>query len=398
MSGKLAIDGGTPVRATFLSFARPKIEEAAIAEAVDAIRSGWLTTGPRVAKFEEQFTAYCGARHGIAVNSCTAALHLALLAAGVGPGDEVITTPMTFVATAEAIQYCGATPVFADVDPQFLNLDPARVAEKITPRTKAVVPVHYAGSPCPMDELLALARSHNLKVIVDAAHASETHYRGKNVAHFGDYVCYSFYATKNLPMGEGGLIATADDAGAALLRELRLHGLSAQAWNRYTSKGFRTYEVVRQGYKYNLTDVAAALGLHHLAVLEENLAYRTRLLARYRAGLADVPEVQFLPVPDYGRPAYHICVVRLALDRLTEDRNQVAGALQEENIGVSVHFQSLPLHPFYRDHYHLRAEDWPVALQASRDVLSLPLSPALTEQDIDDVIAAVRKVIAAYRK
>ncbi|HNW91715.1 MAG TPA: DegT/DnrJ/EryC1/StrS family aminotransferase, partial [bacterium] len=348
---KLAIDGGTPVRAEFLSYARPKIEEAAIAEAVEAMRSGWLTTGPRVKKFEEKFAVYCGIPYGVAVNSCTAALHLALLAAGVGPGDEVITTPMTFVATAEAIQYCGATPVLADVDPRYLNLDPACVAEKITVKTKAIVPVHFAGTACPMDELLALARQHNLKVVADAAHASETQYRGKNVAHYGDFVCYSFYATKNLPMGEGGLVATRDEAGANLVRELRLHGMNAQAWKRYSSKGFTLSEVVRQGYKYNLTDVAAALGLHHLAVLEQNLIYRTRLVERYRAGLADLPEVATLPVPDYCRPAYHLFAIRFALDRLRVDRNQLASALQEENIGVSVHFHALPLHPFYREQY-----------------------------------------------
>lgn len=394
----LAIDGGPPVRREFLPFALPKIEAEAVDEVIQAIRSGWLTTGPRALKFEQEFARYCGAPHAVAVSSCTAALHLALLAAEVGPGDEVITSPFTFVATAEAIQYTGATPVFADVDPQYLNLDPVCVAKKITSRTKALLPVHYAGAPCAIDALQALAAEHDLPVIYDAAHAVETRYRGRHIAAYGEMNCFSFYATKNLPTGEGGMITTADAATAQLLRELRLHGMSQEAWQRYNRQEFRHYAIVRQGYKYNFTDVCAALGLHQLAALERNYAYRMTLIARYDAGLADLPAVRLHPVPPDCRSGRHLYPVRFDLARLTVDRDRVAAALQAEGIGVSVHFTALHLQPYYQQRFGCRAGDYPVAGRAALDILSLPLTVSLSERDIDDVLAAVHKVVAAYSR
>lgn len=398
MADKLAIDGGTPVRTEFLVYGKPKLEAAEIDEVVATLKSGWLSTGPKVAKFETEFAKYTGAKHAIAVAHCTGALHLALVAAGIGPGDEVITTTLTFVATAEAIQYVGATPVFADVDPVSLNLDPEQVKKKITSKTTALIPVHYAGNPCPMDELLAIARQHNLKVIVDAAHAVETTYRGTHVARIGDLVCFSFYATKNLAVGEGGMITTDNDDYAEQLQILRLHGMSRDAWKRYSTAGFKPYEIVRQGYKYNLTDIAAAIGIHQLARLDANLKYRTGLAERYTRLLAGMPELTTLPASTLGKAGWHLYVIRLRLDRLTIDRDQFVDALQKEGIGVGVHFVALHLHPYYRETYGYRPGDFPVAAAASREIISLPLAVGMTEADVDDAVAAVKKIVAARRK
>ena len=292
------------MRSEFLVFGKPRIEEEDIAEVVATLRSGWIGMGPRTIQFERDFAAYTGAKHAIAVNSCTAALHLALLAAGVGPGDEVITTPLTFAATANVIEHTGATPVFADIDRRTQILDPARVAEKITPRTKAIVPVHMLGRPAPMDPLLDLARQHNLAIIEDAAHAVETVYRGRHVGTIGHFTAFSFYANKNVTTGEGGMLTTDDDAAADHARRLRLHGISKDAWKRYSSEGFTPYELVEPGFKYNMLDLTAALGLGQLRRVEENWTIRERLVALYNEGLAEVPglTIPALEPLEAGRP------------------------------------------------------------------------------------------------
>lgn len=389
------------MRSEFLVFGSPRIEEDEIAEVVAALRSGWIGMGPRTLQFERDFAAYVGAKHAIAVNSCTAALHLALIAAGVGPGDEVITTPMTFAATANVIVHQGATPVFADIDRRTHNIDPARVAAKITPRTKALMPVHMHGRPADLDPLLALARQHNLTVIEDAAHAAEAIYRGRHVGSVGHFTAFSFYATKNITTGEGGMLTTDDDAAAARLRLLRLHGISKDAWKRYSADGFIPYETIEPGFKYNMLDLTAALGLHQLRRVEKNLALRERYVALYNEAFAELPGVTIPALEPVGRGdrhAQHLYPIVLDLDALTIARPAFITALQERNIGTGIHFTAVHLHQYYRERFGFARGDLPEAEYVSDRTVSLPLSPALTERDVDDVIEAVTEVLTAHRR
>jgi dTDP-4-amino-4,6-dideoxygalactose transaminase len=389
------------MRAEFLIFGSPRIEEEEIAEVVATLRSGWIGLGPRTLQFERDFAAYTGARHAIGVNSCTAALHLALIAAGVGPGDEVITTPLTFAATANVIIHQGATPVFADVDRRTQNLDPARVAEKITPRTKAIVPVHMLGRPAELDPLLALARAHDLTIVEDAAHAVETVYRGRHVGTIGHFTAFSFYANKNVTTAEGGMLTTADDAAAERLRALRNHGISKDAWKRYSSDGFSPYETIEPGFKYNMLDLTAALGLHQLRRVEENLRRRERHVALYNEAFAELPGLGIPALEPLGpgdRHAWHLYPVLLDLDALDLDRHGFIEALKARNIGTGIHYTALHLHKYYRERFGFRRGDYPAAEHISDRTVSLPLSPALTEADVEDVIAAVTEVVAAHRR
>ncbi|HET8631484.1 MAG TPA: DegT/DnrJ/EryC1/StrS aminotransferase family protein [Thermomicrobiales bacterium] len=389
------------MREDFLVFGKPQIGEEEIAEVVATLRSGWIGMGPRTLEFERAFAEYVGAKHAIAVNSCTAALHLALIAAGVGPGDEVITTPMTFAATANVIVHTGATPVFADVDRRTQNIDPARVAERITPRTKAILPVHMLGRPAEMDPLLALAAAHDLAVIEDAAHAAEAIYRGRRVGTLGHFTAFSFYATKNITTGEGGMLVTGDDAAAERLRVLRLHGISKDAWKRYSAEGFSPYETIEPGFKYNMLDLTAALGLHQLRRVEENLTIRERYVALYNEAFAELPGVivpALEPLGPGDRHAQHLYPLLLDLDRLALDRAGFIDALQERRIGTGIHFTAVHLHQYYRERFGYRRGDFPEAEYISDRTVSLPLSPAMTERDVEDVIAAVGDVVAAHRR
>ncbi len=389
------------MRSEFLVFGKPRIEEDEIAEVVATLRSGWIGMGPRTEQFEREFAAYTGARHAIAVNSCTAALHLGLIAAGVGPGDEVITTPLTFAATANVIVHQGATPVFADVDRRTQNLDPARVAERITPRTKAIMPVHMLGRPADLDPLLDLARRHGLTIVDDAAHAAEAVYRGRHVGTVGHFTAFSFYANKNITTAEGGMLTTADDAAADRLRTLRLHGISKDAWKRYSADGFVPYETIEPGFKYNMLDLTAALGLHQLRRAEENLRLRERYVARYNEAFAETPGLlipALEPLPPGDRHAWHLYPVLLDLDALTLDRHGFIEALKARNIGTGIHYTALHLHRYYRERCGLRRGDLPEAEFISDRTVSLPLSPALTAADVEDVIAAVHDVLAAHRR
>jgi dTDP-4-amino-4,6-dideoxygalactose transaminase len=389
------------MREEFLVFGKPQIGEEEIAEVVATLRSGWIGMGPRTIEFERAFAEYVGAKHAIAVNSCTAALHLALIAAGVGPGDEVITTPMTFAATANVIVHTGATPVFADVDRRTQNIDPARVAERITPRTKAILPVHMLGRPAELDPLMALAAAHDLAVIEDAAHAAEAIYRGRHVGTIGHFTAFSFYATKNITTGEGGMLVTGDDAAAERLRVLRLHGISKDAWKRYSAEGFSPYETIEPGFKYNMLDLTAALGLHQLRRVEENLALRERYVALYNEAFAELPGLivpALEPLGPGDRHAQHLYPILLDLDRLTLDRAGFIDALQERRIGTGIHFTAVHLHQYYRERFGYRRGDFPEAEYISDRTVSLPLSPAMTERDVEDVIAAVTDVVAAHRR
>jgi len=376
---------------SFLPYALPWIGEEEIAEVADSLRSGRITTGPKVARFEEDFARYVGARHAIAVSSCTAALHIALAALGVGPGDEVIVPTMTFCSTANVVVHLGATPVLVDVNEDgYISVDAAERA--ITAKTRAIVPVHYAGQACDLDTVRALAQRHGIAVVEDAAHAVGSTYGGRKVGAHGGVAAFSFYAIKNMTTGEGGMIVTADDALAARMRLLSLHGMSRDAWKRYTDAGSWYYEVLEPGYKCNMTDLQASLGIHQLRRLDGFIERRQALAARYRAAFANLPALE-LPRELPGRNhVYHLFPVRLA-GGLRIDRAGFIDALRQANIGTSVHFIPLHRHPLFAGRYGCRRRDFPMAERFYAGLLSLPLYPRMTDENADDVIRAVREII-----
>lgn len=377
----------------FLVFGAPAIGDEEIAEVVASLKSGWLGTGPKVARFETDFAAYERAPHAVAVSSCTAALHLSMLALKVRPGDEVITSALTFAATVNAIIHAGATPVLADVDPRTMNLDPAAVRAAVTPRTRAVLPVHFAGRPCDMDALVALRDERGLALIEDCAHAIETEYHGRHAGTFGDFGCFSFYVTKNVVTGEGGMVLARREDDAARIKVLALHGMSKDAWKRFSDEGYRHYFVTECGYKYNMTDLQAALGIHQLARVENNHARRAQIWGRYQEAFSDLPiELPAAPEPD-TRHAYHLYTVLVAEERCGVSRDAFLEAMTAQNIGVGVHYLAIPEHPYYRERYGWRPGDFAEALRIGRQTVSLPLSPALSDADVGDVIAAVREVL-----
>jgi dTDP-4-amino-4,6-dideoxygalactose transaminase len=378
----------------FVALSRPAVGEAEIAEVVAALESGWLTTGPRVAAFESAFAGYVGAPHALALNSCTAALHLSLLAAGIGPGDEVITSPLTFCATANSVIHTGATPVFADVDPRTRNLDPASVEEALTPRTRAIIAVHLGGHPADMQALAAIARREGLTLIEDAAHAVESVSNAGKVGATSDFTCFSFYATKNLTTGEGGMVTTPDNVADGFMRTAALHGLSRSGWNRYARGGSPHYEVLFAGFKYNMMDLQAALGLQQLARIQAMHARRTVIAALYDEALADLPIGRPAAVAAGEVHAHHLYAIEV--DRrdghLTRDELQVA--LGEHGIGTSIHFRALHLHRYYADRLGLSTGQFPHAEKLSNTLLSLPLSASLDDEEVARVIAAVRRLVA----
>jgi dTDP-4-amino-4,6-dideoxygalactose transaminase len=392
------VAGGAPIRANYLVFGAPKIGEAEIEELVATVRSGWIGTGPRTARFEQEFAAYQGVRHAMAVSSCTAALHLAMMAAGIGPGDEVIVPAMTFVASTNSVIHTGAVPVLCDVDYETQNIRIDDVERRATKRTKALLPVHFAGRPVDLTSVEAFARDRGHVVVSDAAHAIESEHRGRKVAQFGNLAAYSFYPTKNVTTGEGGMVTTNDDALADRIRILRLHGLSADAWKRFSDEGFKHYEAVEAGFKYNMTDMEAALGLHQLARIEEASTRRQAIWARYVAAFAGLPLTVPPPVPAGDRHALHLYTVLLHLDELRVDRDAIAHALHLEKIGVGIHYRAIHLHPYYRARFGYAPAAFPNAAKISERTLSLPLSAALTDADVDDVIQAVHRVLRYYRR
>lgn len=385
-------------RAEFLPYARADITEAEIAEVVDTLRSGWLSMGPKTIEFEKRFATYTGARDAIAVNSCTAGLHLALAALGIGPGDEVITTPLTFAATANVAVHLGARPVFADVCADDFNLDPEAVARAITPHTRAIIPVHMAGQPCRMDELLEIANAHNLPVIEDAAHAVGARYRGKMIGSIGTATAFSFYVTKNMTTGEGGMVTTNNAKLAETMRTLRLHGMNRDAWARYSDKGTWYYEITAAGYKYNMTDIAAAIGLHQLRRLNDFLEVRRHYATLYNNAFADMDTFEIPTTrPDVDH-AWHLYILRLRPETLRIDRATFIEKLREANIGTSVHFIPVHLHPFYRNTFGYQRGDFPVAEAIFDQAISLPLYTTMTEEDVFSVIEATRAIAHQYRR
>ena len=386
------------MRKFFLPFHKASIGEKEIREVVDALGSGWITTGPKTKKFEEEFVGCVGAKYGVAVNSCTAAMHLALAAIGIKEGDEVIVPVMTFTATAEVVTYFKATPVFIDCDSDTLLMDVGLLEEKITPKTKAIIPVHYAGQACDIDAILEIAQKYGIKVIWDAAHSFPTEYKGKMVGSFPDITCFSFYATKTLAVGEGGMAVTDNKEYADRMRILSLHGMSKNAWNRYSKEGSWYYEIVAPGYKYNLTDIAAAIGLVQLSRRGKLLKKRQKIAQVYRDAFQGMEELTPLKLLSYGSMAWHLFVIKLNLEKLSIDRNRFISELNDRNIGSSVHFIPLHLHPYWKEAYGLKESDFPTASAIYKQIISLPIFPDMADEDAGDVVSAVKDIVSCYKK
>ena len=383
-------------RSEFLTYSTPAISEDEIKAVVETLRSGWLTTGPRTRQFEEEFCEMLGAEKALALSSCTAGLHLALVALGIGEGDEVISTPNTFCASINVIEHVGARPVLVDVEADTMNIDPVHIAEAITPKTKAILPVHLGGHPADMAPIMELAHQHNLYVIEDAAHSVLASYRAQSIGTIGDLTAFSFYVTKNLTTIEGGMLTGSEEL-IDRARVLSLHGMDRNAWKRYSAEGSWYYDVVEAGYKYNMTDVQAAIGLVQMKRLAEMQARRREIVERYHTAFSQYAELQIPVERDDVEHAWHLYILRLYLERLNIDRAQFIEELKVRNIGTSVHFVPIHLHPYYRDKYGWKPEDFSVAYNEYRRVISLPLHPLLTDQDVDDVINAVIDVVEHYR-
>lgn len=392
---QLAIHGGSPVRATFLPYGRQSLTERDIQAVVETLRSDWLTTGPKVGEFEEAFAAWVGARHAVSFTSGTAALHAAAFAAGLAPGDEAITTPLTFAATANCVLYQGATPVFADVCRDTLNLDPERVQAHATPRTKAILPVDYAGHPADLEAILQLADRNGWVVIEDACHALGAEYRGRRCGTIAPLTVFSFHPVKHLTTGEGGMVTTDDAAYAETLRRFRNHGITSEARQRQNA-GQWEYEMVLLGFNYRLTDIGCALGLEQVKRLDANLARRREIAARYSAEFRQLRELICPAVRAEANPAWHLYPIRFELGRMSAGRAEIFRALRAENIGVNVHYIPVHYHPYYRQRFGYKGGEFPVAEAAYEALISLPMFHGMKDEDVEDVVAAVKKVIAAF--
>jgi dTDP-4-amino-4,6-dideoxygalactose transaminase len=387
------------VRKEFLPFSIPTIEEEEIREVVDSLQSGWITTGPKVKRFEDDFKSYVGAPFAVPLSSATAGLHLALIAMGIKPGDEVITTPMTFAATVNVMIHVGAVPVLADIEPGTLNIDVQRVREKITERTKAIVPVHFAGLPCDMDAIFSLAGEFSLKVLEDAAHAVGTEYKGKRIGSLDSVSVFSFHPIKNITTGEGGMVCTRDEKLAEEVSLLKFHGMSREAWKRYSAKGTPNYEIVLPGFKCNMMDIQAALGIHQLAKLDRFIEKRSEIAGFYNEAFAGVAEILTPAAAPYAyRHAWHLYTPLIRIENLNIDRDGFMAELKKENIGTGLHFKAVHHHPWYRENLPVPEGALPHADYASDRILSLPLFPKMTMEDANDVVEAVKKVIARNRR
>lgn len=392
------LEGGDPTRLSFLPFSLPSIGHQEEQEVLDTLRSGWLTTGPKTKRLEEMFCDYLGCRHAVCVNSCTAALHLSLVALGIKEGDSVITSPITWPATANVIVHTGATPVFVDVEPETLNINVDKLEEKITKKTKAIIPVHIAGQPCQMDKILHLAKKYKLYVIEDAAHAIGAKFKEKNIGTLSDCTCFSFYPIKNMTTIEGGLVTTSNSEWAEKIKIYSLHGVSKDAWRRYTRDFKGHAEVIYPGFKYNMSDVQASLGLHQLPKLEEFIRQRQHIVRQYEEAFKDMEEISTLKYADNIRHSHHLYIIMLKLERLKTSRDEFMQALKAENIGTGVHFRSLHLQPYYKKCFNFKRKDFPVAADVSERIVSLPLYPAMSQYDVDTVIKAVKKLTHYYRR
>ena len=383
------------MRKSFLVFGAPKIEKPEIEEVVSSLEAGWLGTGPKVAQFERAFSSYKGLNYAAALNSCTSALHLSILAAGIGQGDEVITTPMTFCATVNAIIHAGATPVLADVKPETMNIDPEEIERKITSRTRAILPVHFAGRSCDMDAILDIAHRNNLVVIEDCAHAIETEYRGRKSGTFGEFGCFSFYVTKNIVTGEGGMVLARKEEDIARIKVLGLHGMSKDAWKRFSDEGYKHYQVVECGFKYNMMDLQAAIGIHQLERIDRYWLRREEIWRRYNDAFAGLPLTIPSGIEPGTRHAYHLYTILVDESRTGTTRDAFLNGMTARNIGVGVHYMSIPEHPYYRSTFGWNPENHPHAMRIGRQTVSLPISAKLTDDDVEEVIEAVRKTCSS---
>lgn len=387
------------MRSSFLPFSTPTIEDAEINEVIDSLRSGWITTGPKVKRFEEDFRAYVGSRFAVPLSSATAGLHLTLLALKIQQGDEIITTPMTFASTVSICVLCGAKPVLVDIEPGTLNIDATKIREKITPRTRGIIPVHFAGQSCDMEPIFALAKEFNLFVIEDAAHAAGTEYKGKRIGSLESTSIFSFHPNKNITTGEGGMVCTPDENLAEEVSLLKFHGMSREAWKRFAASGTPNYDIMLPGYKYNMMDIQAAIGIHQLPKLDGFINRRTELAEFYNRELAGIPELA-LPVyaPYEQRHAWHLYTPLIRIEKLTVDRDGFMAELKELNIGTGLHYKAVHHHSWYRANLPQPEGSLPNADYASDRILSLPLFPKMTDDDASDVIDAVKAVIGRKRK
>jgi dTDP-4-amino-4,6-dideoxygalactose transaminase len=377
----------------FLVFGSPLINIEEINEVIDCLKSGWLGTGPKVNQFEDQFKKYKETQYSIAVNSCTAALHLSLKSLDLNEGDEVITTPMTFCSTVNAIIHAGATPVLADIDLETMNIDPSQIEEKINSKTRCILPVHFAGRPCNMEKIMEISRVNNLFVIEDCAHAIETKYKDENAGTFGDFGCFSFYVTKNLVTGEGGMVITDHKGKANRIKRLALHGMSKDAWKRFGDEGYQHYYVEEAGYKYNMMDIQAAIGIHQLERIEENWLRRQEIWNYYNDKFSELPIGLPEPLEKNTRHAYHLYTILIDDKKSGLSRDSFLTKMNLEGIGTGVHYLSIPEHPYYQKQFGWKAKDYPNAMRIGRQTVSLPLSPKLSDNDVERVIKTVKKIL-----
>jgi len=380
-------------QARFLTFGSPLIGEEEIDEVINCLRTGWLGTGPKVKLFEEQFSQHQNSRYAVGLNSCTAALHLSMLALEIGPGDEVITTPLTFCATINSIIHAGATPVLADVDPVSMNIDPASIQEKITEKTKCILPVHFAGRSCDMDSIMKITKEKNLLLVEDCAHAIETEYKNRAAGTFGEFGCFSFYVTKNVVTGEGGMVVTNNKQHADRVKLLALHGMSKDAWNRFSDEGYQHYYVEEAGYKYNMMDIQASIGIHQLKKIEKHWQRRKIIWDFYNEELKDLPITRPSTIEENTKHAYHLYTILIDEKRTGISRDEFLNKMQSKNIGTGVHYLSIPEHPYYQRTYGWKPEDYPNAMRIGRQTVSLPLSPKLTNKNIQDVTDTVKNIL-----
>ena len=391
----LAIHGGKPVRPAMLPYGRQSVNGDDIEAVVQTLRSDWLTTGPKVEEFEEAIASYVGAKHAVSFSSGTAALHGAAFAAGLRPGDEAITTPLTFAATSNCVLYQGATPAFADIESETLTIDPERVASRISPRTRVILPVDYAGHPCELDEIMQIAERRGLIVIEDACHALGANYKGRRVGSIAHMTVFSFHPVKHITTGEGGMVVTDNPQFAEMLRRFRNHGISTDARARQAS-GAWGYDMVLLGYNYRLPDIACALGTRQLNRLGANLARRTQIAAKYTQGLRDLRGIRVPTVREDVEPAWHLYPIRLRLENLSATRDEVFQALRAENIGINVHYIPVHLHSYYRDRFGDHRGEYPIAEDAFERLISIPMFHGMSDSDVEDVLRAVTKVFSAF--
>ena len=387
------------MRSQFLPFSAPSIDEAEINELVDSLKSGWITTGPKVKRFEEEFRSYVGADFAVPLSSATAGQHLIMLGLGIGAGDEVITTPMTFASTVSTIVLAGATPVLVDIEQGTLNIDVTRIREKITPRTRAIVPVHFAGQPCDLDPLFALAKEFDLTVIEDAAHAAGTEYKGRKIGSFDSTSIFSFHPNKNMTTGEGGMLCTPDEELAEQISLLKFHGMNREAWKRFAVSGTPGYDIMLPGFKYNMMDIQAALGIHQLPRLDGFIRRRTEIAGYYNRAFAGVAELALPAAALYEqRHAWHLYTPLVRIEKLTIDRDRFMAELKERNIGSGLHYKAIHHHAWYREHLPVVPGSLPNADYASERILSLPLFPKMTDEDAVDVVEAVKDIVSKFRR